>query len=57
VEEGRLAERVIETGLRNWNWTELVSGLEEGEGVVVTLDRVEVEPGAKVEVESVEYQP
>lgn len=57
VEDGRLVEKTIETGLRNWDWTELVSGVAEGQGVVVTLDRGEVEPGAKVEVEAIEYLP
>ncbi|MGE5234521.1 MAG: efflux RND transporter periplasmic adaptor subunit [Acidobacteriota bacterium] len=44
----RLAERRIETGLRNWDWTEARSGLAAGDRVVVSLDRPEVKPGARV---------
>ena len=46
----RLVEREIETGLRNWDYVEVQSGLEEGEVVVTSLDRVEVEDGQVVEV-------
>ncbi len=37
--DGRLAKRRIRTGLSNWRWTEVVSGLSEGERVVVSVDR------------------
>jgi HlyD family secretion protein len=50
VEDDELAEREIETGLRNWDYVEIVSGLEEGEVVVTSLDRAEVEDGQIVEV-------
>ena len=36
----------VEGGLRNWDYTEIVSGLEQGERIVVSLDRAEVEAGA-----------
>jgi len=45
-----LVEREIATGLRNWDYVEVKSGLEEGEVVVTSLDRVEVEAGQVVEV-------
>lgn len=48
VEEGILVEREVTTGLRNWSYTEIVSGLTEGERVVVSLDRPEVVAGARV---------
>ena len=51
VENGVLVERAIEVGLSNWDWTEVWSGLEEGEAVVTSLDRTGVEPGAEVAVE------
>lgn len=51
VEDGTLAEREVETGLRNWTWTEVRSGVEPGDEVVVSLDRPEVEAGARVVVE------
>jgi HlyD family secretion protein len=50
VEDDVLVEREVETGLRNWDYVEVQSGLEEGEVVVTSLDRVEVEAGQVVEV-------
>jgi HlyD family secretion protein len=49
--DGSLEERALEVGLRNWDWTQVLSGLEQGERVVVSLDRVEVRPGARVRIE------
>lgn len=46
--EGRVAERKIETGLANWQWTEVTSGLGEGEKIVVSLERPGLKPGARV---------
>lgn len=51
IEDGVLAERTVETGLSNWNWTEIVGGLEPGDEVVTSLDRTGVEAGAEVVVE------
>jgi len=48
--EGILEEREVQVGLRNWNYVEVRGGLEAGEVVVITLDRIEVEPGARVEI-------
>jgi HlyD family secretion protein len=50
VKDDVLFEREVETGLRNWDYVEIQSGLEEGEVVVTSLDRVEVEAGQVVEV-------
>lgn len=47
---GRLEERKVRTGLRNWDWTEVVEGLSPGEVVVVSLDRPEIKAGAEVTV-------
>jgi HlyD family secretion protein len=57
ADDGVLVERTLEVGLRNWDWAEARSGLEAGQRVVVTLDRVEVKPGARVVAEETEYQP
>ncbi|MGB5833854.1 MAG: efflux RND transporter periplasmic adaptor subunit, partial [Thiohalocapsa sp.] len=43
---GLLADRDIETGLANWDRTEVLTGLEEGDQVVLSLDRDGVEAGA-----------
>jgi HlyD family secretion protein len=51
--DGRLEERVVTTGLANWQYTEIVSGLQEGEQIVATLDRVGIKAGAKVTPEPV----
>ncbi len=40
-----LEQRRIEIGLSNWEWSEVVSGLREGEQVVVSVDREGVEAG------------
>ncbi len=50
VEGGRLVEKKVATGLHNWNFTEITSGLAAGEKVVVSLDRPEVKAGARVAI-------
>lgn len=50
VEDGVLAERQLELGLRNWDWIEVAAGLTAGEAVVTSLDQAEVKAGAAVEV-------
>ena len=47
LEHGRLAEKALQLGLRNWDFTEVTGGLEEGARVVVSLDRPEIKAGAK----------
>ena len=46
-----LAEREIETGISSWEFTEVVSGLDEGERVVLTVDREGVVDGATAATE------
>lgn len=53
LDAGRLAERRVEVGLRNWDFTEVRRGLVEGEKVVLSLDREGVEAGAKAVAEPV----
>jgi HlyD family secretion protein len=50
LEGGRLVSRPLEIGLRNWDVTEVRSGLAEGEQVVVSLDRADVRAGARATV-------
>lgn len=50
-EDSTLHSRTIETGLSNWKLTEVVSGLEEGEQVVSSIDRKGVEDGALAKLE------
>jgi HlyD family secretion protein len=49
--DGVLAEREVEVGLSNWDWTEIRGGLEAGARVVTSLDRTGVEAGAEAVVE------
>jgi len=50
-EDKQLHARKIETGLSNWKMTEVISGLEEGEQVVSSVDRAGVEDGALAKIE------
>lgn len=45
AEAGTLLEREIETGLSNWNWTEVRKGLSAGDRVVVSLAQEGLEDG------------
>ncbi len=47
--DGVLQQRQVETGLGNWVWTEVTSGLQAGDEVVVSLDREGVAAGARAE--------
>ncbi len=46
-----LALREIRPGLRNWQYTEVEEGLQEGEQIVLSVDREGLEEGARVQVE------
>ena len=48
---GLLAERRIEPGLHNWDFTEIRSGLKPGDRVVLSLDREGVKDGATARIE------
>jgi HlyD family secretion protein len=55
--DGKLSERLVRVGLRNWDYAEILEGLEAGQQVVISLDRAEVEDGARVEATLTEYRP
>lgn len=46
--DGVLEERAVRTGIANWEYTEVLDGLAEGERVVASLEREGVRPGARV---------
>jgi HlyD family secretion protein len=48
---GTLEERRIETGLSNWEFTEVKSGLARGDRVVTSLEREGVKAGSRAVVE------
>jgi len=45
---GALEERKVTTGLSNWEYVEVLSGLEEGDRIVSSLDREGVKAGVRV---------
>ena len=47
---GVLEERLVEVGLRNWNFVEVKSGLDLGDAVVTSLDNKDVVAEAKAEI-------
>ena len=49
--DGVLEERKVETGLANWEHTEIASGLKEGDRIVMSLDQEGVKAGAHVQPE------
>ena len=51
VSDDRLEERRIKAGLANWEYTEVLEGLQAGERIVTSLERTGVKAGAKVTVE------
>ena len=52
VEGGRAVARRIDTGLRNWQWSEVRSGLAPGERVITSLDRAGLQAGVAIRVRS-----
>jgi HlyD family secretion protein len=48
---GMLEQRTIATGLANWQYTEVTSGLQPGERVVLSLERAGVKAGIKAKPE------
>ncbi len=44
----KLEERQLDTGLSNWTYTEVISGLNEGDQVLLSFDQDEIEVGIHV---------
>lgn len=49
--DGVLEERTVTTGLANWEHTEIISGLNEGDQIVLSLDQAGVKSGVRVKPE------
>ena len=45
---GKIASRPVETGISNWEFTEILRGVENGDRVVSSIDRDGVVDGAAV---------
>jgi HlyD family secretion protein len=52
-----LESRQIERGVSNWRYTQVLSGLEEGERIVISVDREGVEAGVQVTPEFADPAP
>ena len=50
IEDGLLTLKTVSTGLRNWDFIEITGGLSAGDEIVSSLDRTEVQPGARAVV-------
>lgn len=48
IEKGKAVSREVKTGLKNWDWTEVTTGLKEGEPVITSLEKQGVKAGASV---------
>lgn len=46
LQDGRLIEQPVKTGVANWEHTEIAQGLQGGERIVISLDRAGVAAGA-----------
>ena len=49
--EWAAARDSLKAGLANWEYTEVLEGLAEGDRVVTSLDRAGVKAGARVTIE------
>jgi len=50
-DDNTIEKRELETGLSNWQFTEVLSGLELEDSIVLSVDRAGVKDGATVEVD------
>ena len=50
VENRQLAERMIQVGLKNWDYVEVLKGINAGDSVVTSLDSTEVQVGSPVKI-------
>ena len=52
VLDGLIVERAVKTGIRGWEFTEIMDGLTKGDAVIVSLEREEVKAGARARIVS-----
>jgi HlyD family secretion protein len=50
-DDGVLESRPVETGVSNWEYTEILSGLKSGDRIVLSVDREGVGEGVQVQAE------
>jgi HlyD family secretion protein len=51
MRDGRVQERPIHIGASNWDFTQIASGLQEGERVIISVDGAKLEDGHPVHVQ------
>lgn len=51
-DDGLLQQRSIKTDMSNWSFTEVTEGLEEGDRVVLSIEREGVEDGARAKIDN-----
>lgn len=51
ADSGKLEERKVKTGLANWEYTEVLEGLQAGDRIAISLEREGVKAGARVKPE------
>lgn len=56
-DDGLIEERKVKTGLANWDWTEIVDGLNGGERIVVSLEREGIKVGARATAKEAAMAP
>lgn len=47
--DNKLLEQQLKTGLANWSYTEVISGLKDGDQVLISFDQEEIKPGVTVQ--------
>lgn len=52
LRDGKLEEKQVKTGLSNWEYTEVLSGIKSGDKVVVSLERSGVKAGVRAVADS-----
>jgi RND family efflux transporter MFP subunit len=48
IEKGKAQRREVRTGLSNWDYTEILDGLKEGEQIITTLDDPALKEGKSI---------
>ncbi|MGZ8852873.1 MAG: efflux RND transporter periplasmic adaptor subunit [Thermoanaerobaculia bacterium] len=51
ISDDTLHERQLRTGLANWQYTEVLSGVQPGDAIVLSVERQGLLPGARVVIE------
>jgi HlyD family secretion protein len=52
VLNGKIVRRDVTTGISNWEWTEILGGISQGETIVTSLEIKDLAPGSRVGIRS-----